>query len=59
MPGNNFSPTKKDIADKVADVFTYLDLLAESLDIDLSKAVIEKFNEVSERVGFPDRIRLT
>lgn len=56
LPGNKFSPTTKQIADEIADVFTYLDLLAASLGIDLGKAVIEKFNEVSNRVGFPDRI---
>ena len=25
-------------------------------DMDLGRAAVEKFNEVSERVGFPDRI---
>ncbi len=54
--GNKFSPTKKQIADELADIFTYLDLLAESLGVDLGAAVVEKFNEVSKRVGFPDRI---
>lgn len=59
LPGNKFSPTRKQIADELADVLTYLDLLAEALDVDLASAAIEKFNEVSERVGFPDRLRLT
>lgn len=56
LPGNKFSPTQKQIADELADVATYLDLLAEVLGVDLGRAVAEKFNEVSERVGFPDRI---
>lgn len=56
LPGNKFSPTDKQIADEIADVFTYLDLLAEVLGIDLGRAAVEKFNEVSERVGFPDRL---
>jgi NTP pyrophosphatase (non-canonical NTP hydrolase) len=56
LPGNKFSPTKKDIADEIADVAIYLDLLAASLDIRLDEAVISKFNEVSERVGFPERL---
>lgn len=42
---------KKAIAKELADAFTYLDLTAAALDIDLERAVIEKFNEVSERVG--------
>lgn len=56
MPGNKFSPTDKQIADEIADVFTCLDLLAATLGVDLGCAVIEKFNEVSARFGFPDRI---
>jgi len=58
LPGNKFSPTDKQIADEIADVLTYLDLLAASLDVDLGAAAAQKFNEVSERVGFPDRIPL-
>lgn len=56
LPGNKFSPTDKQIADELADVLTYLDLLAEVLGVSLGAAAVEKFNEVSERVGFPDRI---
>ncbi len=56
LPGNKFSPTQKQIADELADVLTYLDLLAEVLGVDLGHAAAEKFNEVSARVGFPDRI---
>jgi hypothetical protein len=56
--GNKFSPTRKQIADEIADVVTYLDLLAHVLGVDLGRAAVAKFNEVSERVGFPDRIAL-
>jgi NTP pyrophosphatase (non-canonical NTP hydrolase) len=56
LPGNKFSPSDKQIADEIADVLTYLDLLSASLGIDLGEAAVNKFNEVSERVGFPDRI---
>lgn len=58
LPGNKFSPTDKMIADEIADVLTYLDLMAAMLSIDLGAAAVSKFNEVSERVGFPDRIDL-
>lgn len=57
LPGNKFSPSDKQVADEIADVLTYLDLLAAALGIDLGRAAVEKFNEVSERVGFPDRIK--
>lgn len=56
LPGNKFSPTDQQIADELADVLTYLDLLAASLFVNLGRAAARKFNEVSERVGFPDRI---
>ena len=36
---------------ELADVVTYLDILANQLDIDLGIAIREKFNEVSKRVG--------
>jgi NTP pyrophosphatase (non-canonical NTP hydrolase) len=39
------------LADELADTLIYLDLLAESLGIDLGEAVKEKFNRVSERYG--------
>lgn len=39
------------IAKEMADVICYLDLLAAKLGIDLSLAVMIKFNEVSERMG--------
>lgn len=39
----------KEIADELADVLVYLDLLAARLDIDLVEALISKFNEVSAR----------
>lgn len=59
LPGNKFSPSNKQVADELADVLTYLDLLAAALGVDLGAAAVEKFNEVSERVGFPDRISIS
>jgi NTP pyrophosphatase (non-canonical NTP hydrolase) len=41
---------------ELADVVTYLDLLAFQLNIDLGDAVIQKFNEVSIRVGSTVRL---
>ena len=38
---------------ELADIATYLDLLAFRLGIDLGAAIVEKFNEVSDRVGSP------
>lgn len=57
LPGNKFSPTDEQIGKEAADVLTYLDLFCAMHGIDLGQAVARKFNEVSERVGFPDRIQ--
>ena len=43
-------------AKELADVVTYLDILAMQLNIDLGQATMDKFNEVSERVGSTVRL---
>lgn len=44
------------LAKEFADIVTYLDILAMRAGIDLGKATMDKFNEVSERVGSNVRI---
>ncbi len=44
------------LADEIADTLIYLTLLAERADIDLEAALIRKFNAVSVRHGFPERL---
>ncbi len=39
----------KELGKEIADVIVYADLLAAAAGIDLEKAVIQKFNEVSDR----------
>jgi NTP pyrophosphatase (non-canonical NTP hydrolase) len=39
------------VADEIADVAIQLDLLAARMNINLEKCIIEKFNEVSKKVG--------
>lgn len=41
------------LADELADVVIYLDILASRLGIDLGEAVISKWNRTSEKVGAP------
>lgn len=41
---------------EAADVYLYLDLFARAARFDLANAVRLKFNEVSERNGFPERL---
>lgn len=54
----NFTPDerKRRMENEAADVVTYLDLFCAERDIDLGAAIVRKFNAVSERVGFPDRL---
>lgn len=42
---------------ELADVQTYLDILAFRIGVDLGRSTIDKFNEVSERVGSSIRIQ--
>lgn len=44
------------LANELADVVIYADLVAAKYGIHLSGAVVGKFNEVSERHGFPERL---
>lgn len=45
------NPTNQEIGDEMADILTYLDLLAQHLHVDLTAALVRKWNLVSERVG--------
>ncbi len=42
---------KREAAKELADIQTYLDILAARIGVDLAKATVEKFNEVSQRIG--------
>lgn len=42
---------QSEIADELADVQCYLDILAMRLGVDLGAATVSKFNRVSARVG--------
>lgn len=41
------------LADELADVVIYLDILASQLGINLGEAIISKWNRTSEKVGAP------
>ena len=44
------------LADEIADVYLYLDLLATYYGVDVPAAIVSKFNRVSELQGFPERL---
>ncbi len=47
---------RPEIAKELADVVTYLDILAMRCGVNLGEATMEKFNEVSRRVGSDIRL---
>lgn len=44
------------IGEELADTFLYLDLLASKLGIDLPEEIVKKFNKVSDKYGFPQKL---
>ena len=44
------------LAEELADVFTYLDILAFRAGVDLEAAIVAKWNKVSERIGYEARL---
>ena len=48
---NTITTVRDELAKELADIQTYLDILAFRVGIDLGDATIKKFNEVSKRVG--------
>lgn len=58
MTGNSETPLQlqEQLAEELADVAIYLDLLAWQAGISLEAAVIKKFNKTSEKNEFPERL---
>lgn len=44
------------LATEIGDTFMYLDLLAQAAGLSLNRCVIDTFNRVSIREGFPERL---
>lgn len=55
-PGENEAYLRGALADEIADVAIYLDILAASEGINLARAIASKFNRTSEKVGFSERL---
>ena len=58
IPGNSESieELRAAFAEELADAFTYLDLLAQAAGVDLEAEAIRKFNIVSERIGYDNKM---
>jgi NTP pyrophosphatase (non-canonical NTP hydrolase) len=60
IPGNgDIDPDtlKANLADELADAYTYLDLMAQAAGIELEQAVLAKFTKKSREIGY-EGIRL-
>lgn len=44
------------LATEIGDTFMYLDLLAQHYGLDIARCVVDTFNRVSVREGFPERL---
>ena len=47
---------KEMLKEEIGGIAIYLDLLASLLDIDLQEAMVDTFNEKSEKYGFQERV---
>lgn len=54
--GEDEQHLRRELADEIADVAIYLDILAASEGIDLGMAIASKFNRTSVKVGFTERL---
>lgn len=45
------------LGEELADVVIYADLLASYYGLDLGTEIVNKFNKVSDREGFPEKLR--
>ena len=52
----NFDEAVAAIAQEIGDTYLYLDLLAQYFGIDIVDAIVNTFNRVSVREGFPQRL---
>lgn len=48
--------TKEMLKEEIGGIAIYLDLLASLLDISLEDAIVDTFNEKSEKLGFRERV---
>lgn len=54
--GGGLEALRQKAKDEIGDVGAYLDLLATRLDLRLEDCIRDKFNRISEREGFPERL---
>jgi NTP pyrophosphatase (non-canonical NTP hydrolase) len=54
IPGNTETEEelRAQLADELADTYTYLDLLAQAAGVTLRDATISKFKRVSQKIGY-------
>ncbi len=57
-PGPTYEELRDQLADELGDVIAYADLLATYYGLDLASCVAAKFNAVSRREGFPERVAI-
>ncbi|WP_156421275.1 hypothetical protein [Aureimonas sp. AU40] len=58
IPGNDRTEAqlRQDLSDELADAFIYLDLMAQAAGVDLPKAVRDKFDRTSAKIGYVEEL---
>lgn len=58
IPGNKETEEelRAALAEELADAYTYLDLTAQAAGIRMQDAVVTKFDKVSERIGYDNKL---
>lgn len=59
IPGNGtitVMELRTALADEIADTFIYLDLLAQSLGMDMANIVMSKFHRTSLKIGYMHKV---
>lgn len=54
--GGSLEVLRQKAKDEIGDVCAYLDLLATRMNLRLEDCIRDKFNKISEREGFPERL---
>lgn len=59
ITGNDETPDelRRKLGRELADTFIYLDLLAQSVGVNLSEVVPQVFDAKSEKIGYPERLQ--
>lgn len=57
LKGETGMELREALAKEIGDAYAYLDLFAQSVGMSLEDCAIDKWDEVSKKIGYPTRLR--